>query len=101
MPEQVYALLMSGAATLHMVAERKAFLVLQRLPDPDGATLFVFAIWGEPNTLEPVKDALYAALEDLARTHKCRRIRMQGRKGWNSEPFWKATATLYEHEVTT
>ncbi len=98
LPEDVYVMLRSGTASLYVFSEQRGFVIVQRQMDPDGPVLFVFALWGKD--LRPVVAECYQAIEDLAKTIKAKRIRMQSpRKGWEGETFFRATATIFEHEM--
>jgi hypothetical protein len=99
-PEDVYLMLQAKTAHLY-VCEEKAqpigFVVVQRLQDPDGPVLFIFAAWG---ALRDVDDAVYVELEKLARSIGAKRIRMQSpRRAWLREKFFRAVTTIFEHEL--
>lgn len=96
-PEDVYLMLHARLAHLYVIGERQGFAVLKRDDDPDGPVLFVFAING-PQELEPLKPQLYAELEKIGASIGAKRARMQGRKGWESETYWKPKAVIFEHE---
>lgn len=104
LPEDVYVALRAG--TSHVFALDRngddiGFAVLQRQDDPDGACLFVWALWAEPHAARAVEGEIYAALEGKAREIGARRLRMQSaRKAWQRERYWREVARVYEHEVT-
>ncbi len=100
-PEDVYLMLQSKGAWLY-VFERNdnsvGFLVVQRLQDPDGPVLFIFALWGEAFREYSVQS--YGLVEELARSIGAKRIRMQSpRRGWSREKFFTAVTTVYEREI--
>ena len=98
-PEDVYHRVLSGTAFLVDV-EDFGFMVLTQEHDHDGPVVFVWIIWCEPGRAVGRKAEIYAALEQLAREAKAKRIRMQsGFEGWSREKFFKQVAVVYEHEV--
>lgn len=101
LPEDVYVMLRGGRAWLYVVGEQQGFAVMEKLLDPDGLVLFVFAMWGEPWSIAPMKAQLYDELTALAQSIGAKRVRMQGRKGWEAEAYWKPTAIVFEHELET
>jgi hypothetical protein len=101
LPEDVYVRLRGGTAWAYTFGEDEfGFVILTQEFDPDGLALFVWAIWLEPGSGKGCEGELYAALEDLARAARAKRIRMHSsRKGWEGRGFFEQVAVVYEHEV--
>jgi len=101
-PEDVYLLLQAKNAYLYVFEDdgtNIGFLIVQRMFDPDGPVLFVFALWGE--VMRAFATECYGHLETLARSIGAKRIRMQSpRKGWAREEFFRAVSMIYERELT-
>lgn len=98
-PEDVYFRLKSGTAWLYDF-ETFGFLVLTQEYDHDGLVLFVWIVFCEAGKAVGRKDEMYAALEDLAREAKAKRIRYQSPlRGWERETFFQQKAVVFEREV--
>lgn len=102
--EDIYEPLRLGHASAFAVERNRkdvGFAILQRHNDPDGAVLFVWALWVEPAQAVGDKGALLAEFERIAIEVKAVRIRMESpRKGWDSIGFFIPMRTIYEHEVS-
>lgn len=103
LPEDVYMALRTGAAVLYAIekeAEDLGFLVLQRLTEPDGVTLFVWAGWTQPMALLRNRDDVAEALDALARSAGAKRIRHHSaRDGWEFADYFRVTHKVFEREV--
>jgi len=98
-PEDVYADLKGGAASLFTIGDRAAFFIAKRLQDYDGVTLFIWAMWG-PNDLADIYADICGDLDTLARAAGCKHIRMMSpRRGW-SRVGWVERDTVYERALT-
>lgn len=104
LPEDIYEPLRAGNAYCYAIVHDErdiGFVIVQRHNDPDGAVLFIWAIWCEPGTLFPVHREVLAELRALAIAIKAVRIRMESpRKGWEWVDFFVPIRTVFEHEVT-
>lgn len=95
-PEDVYHALRTGAATL-ATYEDVGFLVLQSQVDPDGSrTLFVWSIYGH---FAPVRAALLAELDALAKAGGHKRVRMQSPRRWDATGDFELVVHVYEREI--
>lgn len=93
-PEDIYTMCKSGAAHLYRIGDY-GFAVLQRHKDSDGTVLFILALWCQPR--RGTFDEVMGALDDLARSIGCVRIRMWSQRNWLR--LFKSVSTVYEREV--
>ena len=102
LPEDVYMRVRNGTAWIWTIGEDEiGFMVLTQEFDPDGLVMYIWALWLEPDSGRPHEGEIYEALEDLARSIKAKRVRMQSsRKAWERREFFEQVSTVYEHEVT-
>lgn len=97
-PEDVYADLKGGQASLFTIGERSAFFIAKRITDYDGLTFFIWALWG-PGELGDIGDDVRDDIETFARSAGCRHIRMMSpRRGW-SRVGWVERDTVYERPL--
>lgn len=103
LPEDVYMALHGGHAHLSVIeesGEEVGFVVLQRQSDWDGPVLHVWALWGEPGAIAPLRLDIERELVELATRMGARRIKMESpREGWTDIAFWKPSKSIYVHEV--
>ena len=100
LPEDVYADLKAGQASVLTIDGERGFVIVKRLIDYDGPSLFLWAMWG-PGELAPMYEGIMAELDELARAAGCRRIRMMSpRKGWQKVAGWVERDTVYERALT-
>jgi hypothetical protein len=98
-PEDVYAELKGGTASLFTVGDRAAFFIAKRITDYDGLTFFVWVIWGPGECVDIWRDVL-GDIEAFAKRAGCRHIRMMSpRRGW-SRVGWVERDTIYERALT-
>lgn len=100
-PEDVYIAIAGGQAHVYEIehaGDALGFAVLQKIADPDGAALFIWALWAEPGALALKSVTLFTELDNLARSIGARRIRMHSpRKGWVR--YMDNVSTIFEREV--
>lgn len=100
-PEDVYVAIAAGHAHIYEIeneGDALGFCVLKKLADFDGATLFVWALWGDPGSMQQRSAEIFRQLDMLAQHIGAKRIRMESpRKGWVR--YMDAVATVYEREV--
>jgi hypothetical protein len=96
-PEDIYASVKSGVATLATIGEDDGIIVMQRQVRSEGPVLFIWVLEGEG--LERMMDACFDEARRLAKLAGARKIiQYSPRKGWERVGF-KATHTIYEMEV--
>jgi hypothetical protein len=101
-PEDAYVRIRNNSAWLYAIqAEEEdiGFLILTREEDPDGPVLFVWALWGERGKLAPIKQEIYADIDQLAKAAKAVRIRWQSPRDYRRERWGVRVAHVYEREV--
>lgn len=96
MPEDVYAALQAGNAFLYLIAD-KGFVVLQQQKDVDGLDLHVWWLWCPG--LAPIQDEFVAALDDLARACKCKRITGNSPRDFGLVGHFSEVCRMFEREV--
>jgi hypothetical protein len=98
-PEDVYAELKAGSAVLMTIDGERGFVIVKRLQDYDGPSLFLWVMWG-PGELARMYDGIMDELDNLARAAGCERIRMMSpRKGWHKVRGWRERDTIYERSL--
>ncbi len=101
LPEDVYLAIKAGTSFVFALETHKdvGFVVLQQHNDPDGACLFIWALWTEPGAAREREQAVYAALDEQRRKIGAKRLRMWSpRRAWEREGFWTQVSAIYEHE---
>jgi hypothetical protein len=100
MPEDVYAELVAGRATLYMIDRddtNKGFFIARAHHDFDGVVLFIWILFVESHTVD--QDELLPEIEKLAKAVGARRIRHESkRNGWVKRGF-ELKMKVYEREV--
>ncbi len=95
-PEDVYTELKAGQAALMTIEDDRGFVIVKRLQDYDGPSLFLWAIWG-PGELATLYEQIMDELDKFAKAAGCRRIRMMSpRKGWHKVKGWREKDTVFE-----
>jgi hypothetical protein len=102
-PEDVWTAAMSNAAFIWRINYEHddiGFMVIRRDLDVDGAALFVWALWVEPDSIRYCYKDLMARIDDVARRVGAKRIRMESpREGWNWVKLFTPVRTIYEREL--
>jgi hypothetical protein len=97
-PEDVYAELKAGNASLFTIGDREAFFVAKRITDYDGLTLYIWALWGPGECVDIWRDVL-GEIETFAKAAGCKQIRMMSpRRGW-ARVGWAERDTVYERPL--
>lgn len=93
----MYVQLANHEAFLALV-EDDAFLIWSRYPGDDRRGLL--HIWiCEGRGLVKHEKTVRLELEEMARSMKCKNMRLVGREGWGRDGYWKPMGYVYEHEV--
>src|SRR6185295_9987470 len=78
-PEDVYAEIKNGTATLHVEKDGGGFVVLQKLNQYDGIALHIWCAYSK--SLKPL-EVYIAEIEQMARSIGAKRLTLSSKRNW-------------------
>jgi len=101
-PEDIYLALRTNSAALYVIGAEDGFIVVQKLESSYERVLFVWAMWGPRGTLWRHRKAIAEAIDGLAKSVGCNRVRMISSRdtAWTGVNLFVPVSTIFEREVT-
>lgn len=92
-PEDVYAEIKNGAATLHMDKDGGGFVVLQKQSQYDGISLHIWCAYSK--SIKPL-EVYIQEIEQMARNIGAKRLTLSSKRNW--QKFFEPV--VYKREIT-